>query len=188
LSAGISYNGIDLNQFLVSPSRLTEKPMKLESSAFCDGDRIPAEHTADGSDFSPELCWTDVPQGARSLALICDDPDAPSRRKPAAEPWVHWIIFNVPAESCRLPTAIERIAEPTNIPGALQGVNSWPLRNMGYRGPAPPAGSGTHRYFFRLYALDEMLPLEAGVGKQRLLRAMAGHVLAECQLVGTYER
>ena len=123
-----------------------------------------------------------------SAALICDDPDAPSPRRPAAEPWVHWIIFNIPAERCDLPQEIGNELEPDEFYGAMQGLNSWPTDNVGYRGPAPPPGSGQHRYFFKMYALDTVLELNAGARKRQLLEAMSGHVLAEGQLIGIYER
>jgi Raf kinase inhibitor-like YbhB/YbcL family protein len=134
------------------------------------------------------LAWAEVPAATKSLALVCDDPDAPSPRKPAPDPWVHWVIFNIPADAARLPSGVKRKREPDEIPGARQGVNSWPSDNVGYRGPAPPPGSGKHRYFFKLYALDSVLELKAGATKQQLLAAMKGHVLAEGQLIGTYER
>jgi len=162
--------------------------MKLLSSSFSNGGKIPRKYTADGPDKSPELTWAEVPAGTQSLALLCEDPDAPSPRQPAAEPWVHWIIFNISPEARGLPEAVERNSKPNGVLGAWQGVNSWQRDNAGYRGPAPPPGSGKHRYFFRLYALDEMLPLEAGIEKQQLLQAMAGHVIAECELMGTYQR
>jgi len=162
--------------------------MKLTSSAFKNGSEIDQRHTVEGEDVSPDLAWTDIPTGTQSLALICDDPDAPSPRKPAANPWVHWIVFNIPAQASGLPTGVERTLEPQAISGARQGINSWPVDNVGYRGPAPPPGSGKHRYVFQLYALDSVLELDAGATKQQLLENMDGHVLAECQLVATYER
>lgn len=162
--------------------------MKLTSRAFKDGREIDQKHTMDGQDTSPELAWTDIPAGTQSFAQICEDPDAPSPRKPAADPWVHWIIFNIAADATRLRSGIERALEPDEVSGARQGVNSWSRDNVGYRGPAPPPGSGMHRYFFRLFALDSTLELEAGATKRQLLEKMAGHILAECQLVGTYER
>jgi hypothetical protein len=162
--------------------------MKLTSRAFKDGREIDQKHTMDGQDTSPELAWTDIPARTQSFALICEDPDAPSPRKPAADPWVHWIIFNISADATRLRSGIERTLEPEEVSGARQGVNSWSRDNIGFRGPAPPPGSGKHRYFFRLLALDSALELDAGATKRQLLEKMAGHVLAECQLVGTYER
>lgn len=162
--------------------------MKLTSSAFQEGTKIDARHTTEGDDISPPLAWTDVPQGTHSLALICDDPDAPSPQRPATEPWVHWVIFNIPADVSGLPQGISREPESGQVPGARQGVNSWPNDNVGYRGPAPPPGSGQHRYFFKLYALDTVLELDAGATRQQMVEAMAGHILGEGQLMGVYER
>ena len=162
--------------------------MKLESSGFEDGAKLDAKYTVEGQDSSPPLSWSEAPSGTKSFALICDDPDAPSPRSPAAEPWVHWIIFNIPAERSELSREIGHALEPDEVPGARQGVNSWPSDNVGYRGAAPPPGSGQHRYFFKLYALDMMLELDAGATKRQLLEATSGHVIAEGQLVGIYER
>ena len=167
----------------------SENVMKLTSSGFEDGTQLDAKYTADGEDRSPPLAWSEAPAATRSFTLICDDPDAPSPRRPAAEPWVHWIIFNIPAKQFQLSQGMGHVAlEPAEAPGARQGINSWPSDNVGYRGPAPPPGSGQHRYFFKIYALDSVLALKAGATKQQLLAAMSGHVLAEGQLVGTYER
>lgn len=162
--------------------------MKLTSNAWRDSAKIDARHTVDGEDISPPLSWTDVPKGTQSFVLICDDPDAPSPRRPALEPWVHWVIFNIPASMPGLAAGISRKPEPAEVPGARQGVNSWPSDNVGYLGPAPPPGSGQHRYFFNLYALDTELDLKAGVSKKQLVQAMSGHILAEAQLKGTYQR
>jgi Raf kinase inhibitor-like YbhB/YbcL family protein len=162
--------------------------MKLTSSAFDDMAAIARKYTADGDDISPPLAWTDVPGPTVTLALICDDPDAPSPARPAAEPWVHWVLYDVPAETRELPAGIPQSKEPGSLPGARQGTNSWKSDNIGYRGPAPPPGSGTHRYVFHLYALDSRLELAPGADKSKLLRAMKGHVLAEGKLTGTYQR
>jgi Raf kinase inhibitor-like YbhB/YbcL family protein len=162
--------------------------MKLTSSGFENGTSLDARYTIDGQDVSPPLSWAEAPIGTKSFALICDDPDAPNPQRPAAEPWVHWVIFNIPAGWTELPSGIGHAFEPNEVPGARQGQNSWPSNNIGYRGPAPPPGSGQHRYFFKTYALDTMLELKAGATKQQLLEAMSGHVLAEGQLIGTYER
>ncbi|HUY32352.1 MAG TPA: YbhB/YbcL family Raf kinase inhibitor-like protein [Pirellulales bacterium] len=154
----------------------------LESSAFQAGAAIPDKYAEDGDDISPPLAWDNVPPGTKEFALICDDPDAPSK-----EPWVHWVLYKIPGEVRELPEGVpadERLGSP---PGALQGVNSWPSgRTVGYRGPAPP--SGTHHYHFRLYALDALLKLEAKANKAEVLKAMKGHVLAEGELMGTYKR
>lgn len=150
--------------------------MKLTSSAFSEGGMIPTQYTCDGDDFSPPLAWSDVPAGAKSLALIADDPDAP------AGAWVHWVAFNLPPDGGGLPEGSR--AERKLPGGGIQGANSW-LR-LGYGGPCPP--SGTHRYFFRLYALDSTLPLGNDAAAKTLRAAMQGHVLAEAETMGRYRR
>ena len=162
--------------------------LQLASSEFSDNSQIPSRFTEDGDDVSPSLTWTGAPPETKSYALICDDPDAPSPTNPGPTPWVHWVLFNIPGDVVELPVGIERNSDVAEIAGAKQGVNSWPSENVGYRGPAPPPGSGTHRYFFRLYALDSMLELAASSTKQHLLDAMSRHIVGEGQLVGTYER
>jgi Raf kinase inhibitor-like YbhB/YbcL family protein len=153
----------------------------LTSSAFVEGGAIPPKYTEDGEDISPPLTWTDVPEGTIELALICDDPDAPT---PA--PWVHWVIYRIPPDTIALAEGIPRSARLEEPPGALQGTNSWKQDNVGYRGPAPP--SGRHRYFFKLYALDTTLSLAEPQDKASLLEAISGHVIGKGQLMGTYER
>ncbi len=156
--------------------------IKLTSSAFNAGAAIPKKYTEDGDDISPPLSWDSVPPGTNELALVCDDPDAPSK-----EPGVHWVLYKLPGDLRELPEGVppdERLKSPA---GALQGVNSWPSgRTVGYRGPAPP--SGTHHYRFRLYALDASIKLEAKATKSALLKAIKGHVVAEGALVGIYKR
>lgn len=150
-------------------------------SAFTDGRAVPKRHTGDGEDLSPELKWAGLPKDTKELALIVDDPDAPT-----PEPWVHWLIYNIPADTTGLAEGVPR--EPTlqAPPGALQGKNSWD--QVGYRGPAPPQGHGTHHYHFKLYALDAPLSAGPGLDKKGLLDAMSGHVLGHCEVVGTYQR
>lgn len=157
--------------------------MRLQSFAFAAGGRIPKRHTGDGEDVSPALSWNGVPAGTRAFALIVDDPDAPT-----SEPWVHWLAWNIPGDAVELPEGIERTAKPKQPNGITQGRNSWNKDNLGYRGPAPPPGHGTHHYHFRLYALDAPLNVPAGSDKKALLAATKGHVLAEAELIGTYER
>lgn len=155
--------------------------MILQSSAFGPNERVPRQYTGDGEDKSPPLSWSNVPEGTQELALLVDDPDAPT-----PTPWVHWVLYAIPAETRSLPEGIPpspRVAQP---PGLLQGRNSF--GKVGYGGPAPPRGHGTHRYFFRLYALDAPVKLEPGATKEALLKVMSGHVLAEGELVGTYQR
>ena len=115
------------------------------------------------------------------MALIVDDPDAPS-----AEPWVHWVLYKIPPSTTALAEGVPTTRTLSQPFGAVQGINSW--RTVGYRGPAPPPGHGTHHYHFKLYALDAVLPLEAGLDKKKLLAAMAGHVVGETELIGTYSR
>jgi len=150
--------------------------MKLTSSAFAEGAMIPAQYSCDGQDISPPLAWTDLPGGAKSLALICDDPDAP------VGTWVHWVAFNLPPDMTGLPEAVA--ADKSLRGGGVQGTNSW--RRIGYGGPCPP--SGTHRYLFKLYALDNVLSLASNATAKDLQAAMKGHILAEAQLMGRYKR
>lgn len=157
--------------------------MRLRSPVFEDGASIPKKYTEDGENISPPLLIEDVPSKARTLAIVMDDPDAPRK-----DPWVHWVLYNAPADIGELPAAIPRREELERPLAALQGVNNWPKHNIGYRGPAPPKGDGTHHYRFRVYALDNELPLSAGLVKDALLKAMHGHVIAEAELIGTYQR
>lgn len=151
--------------------------MKLTSSAFTAGARIPARYTCDDADISPPLAWNAPPAGTRSFALLMDDPDAPGGR-----PWVHWVIFNLPADTEALP---EFIATNPELPdGSRQGHNSW--GRVGYGGPCPPQGS--HRYVFKLYALDAFLDLPPGATKAQVLAALKPHILAQAELIGTYAR
>lgn len=151
-------------------------PFELTSPVFAHGESIPRKYTCDGQDISPPLRWGDPPQGTQSLALIADDPDAPIGT------WVHWVLYNLPAEARGLPEAVPPDADLPD--GSHHGRNSW--RRLGYGGPCPP--SGTHRYFFKLYALDTVLDLAASASKKQLLRAMEGHVLAQAELMGGYAR
>jgi Raf kinase inhibitor-like YbhB/YbcL family protein len=157
--------------------------IKVTTTAFAEGQPIPKKHTGEGQDLSPALAWTGVPQGTKELALICDDPDAPKGT------WVHWVIYKIPADATGLPEGIPRDARLKSPAGALQGTNSWPKgENMGYLGPMPPPGHGTHHYHFHLYALDAPLAVEPGLDKQQLLKKMEGHILGEGQVMGTYKR
>lgn len=150
--------------------------IKITTRAFVPGGKIPGKYTCDGLDVSPPLAWTSVPEGTKTFALICDDPDAPMGT------WVHWVLFNLPADIQELPENIPPERELES--GAKQGMNDF--RKIGYGGPCPPGG--THRYYFKLYALDTELDLEVGATKRELLKAMEGHILAEGQLMGRYER
>ncbi|MCC7145390.1 MAG: YbhB/YbcL family Raf kinase inhibitor-like protein [Phycisphaeraceae bacterium] len=157
--------------------------MTLTSSAFAQGQPIPKRHTGEGEDSSPPLAWSNLPAATKELALIVDDPDAPS-----PQPWVHWVVYKLSPELTSLKPGLPRKAELVDPPGARQGTNSWPNDNLGYRGPMPPKGHGVHRYFFRLYALDQPLDLPPRATKDTLLDAMKGHILAEAELMGTYQR
>lgn len=153
----------------------------IRSEAFAAGEPIPKRHTGDGEDLSPALSWTGVPDNAKELALIVDDPDAPT-----PEPWVHWVIYKLPATTTGLPEGVPTTPQLSEPAGALQGKNSWPT--VGYRGPAPPRGHGVHHYHFKVYALDTALDVATGLDKKQLLDKMRGHVIAEGELVGTYQR
>jgi Raf kinase inhibitor-like YbhB/YbcL family protein len=146
------------------------------TTAFAPEEPIPVKYTCDGEDISPPLAWENAPASTQSFALIADDPDAPRGT------WVHWVLYNLPAETRTRSEAIPPDAELSD--GSRHGHNSW--GRSGYGGPCPP--SGTHRYFFKLYALDTTLNLEAGANKEQLLQAMEGHVLSQAELMGTYTR
>jgi Raf kinase inhibitor-like YbhB/YbcL family protein len=158
---------------------------KISSSAFKEGEAIPRKFAGEGDDVSPPLAWDGVPNGTKEFALICDDPDARSR-----EPWVHWVIYGIGPEVRALPENLKsNVGQLTEPIAARQGENFFDEGNtIGYRGPMPPQGRGTHHYHFKLYALDAPLDVKPSVTKQQLLDAMKGHVLAETELIGTYER
>ena len=148
--------------------------MRITSTAFAPNGAIPRQYTCDDKDLAPPLTFAEIPAGARSLALIVDDPDAPSGD------WVHWVVYNLPAGT----SAIKEGA--ADLPAsALQGVNDF--RKRGYGGPCPPPGK-PHRYFFKLFALDAQVDLQRGASKRDLLAAMEGHIVAQSELVGTYGR
>ena len=150
--------------------------LKLTSNAFKWGERIPARYTCDGEDISPPLSWESIPEAARSIALIADDPDAP------VGTFVHWVLYDLPADVRELP---EDTPDDRTLPnGASQGINDF--RKIGYGGPCPP--SGTHRYYFKIYALDKKLGLRPGESKAALLKAMEGHIVAQGQIMGKYKR
>jgi len=145
----------------------------LTSAAFQPAARIPKKHTGEGADVSPPLAWTGMPKGARELALICDDPDAP---RPT--PWVHWVLYG-------LSPTLTGLKEGDSGDG-IEGMTDF--GTVGYGGPMPPPGHGVHRYFFRLYALDAVLDKAPGWTKERLLSEMKGHILGMAEFIGTYER
>ena len=152
------------------------KTMEIKSSSFNHEDMIPARYTCDGQNISPPLAWSGAPKETKSFALICDDPDAP------AGIWVHWVIFDIPANVNSLPEKVSRQEEIAGL--GKSGKNT--SHRFGYDGPCPPGG--THRYYFKLYALDTMLDLKLGATKTQFLEVMRRHVLAEAQLMGKYKR
>jgi Raf kinase inhibitor-like YbhB/YbcL family protein len=158
---------------------VAEDAMKLDvtSSAFREGDSIPPRYTCDGENVSPPLAWSGVPETTVTLAVIADDPDAPHGT------WVHWVLYSIEPTLRDLAEGVP--ARESVLEGALQGRNDF--KEIGYGGPCPPGGQ-RHRYFFRVYALDARLDLGAGATKAELLEAMAGHVVAEGTLMGTYRR
>ena len=152
------------------------RKMQITSSAFTEGSMIPSKYTCDGQDISPPLEWENVSSGTKSFALVSDDPDAPMGT------WVHWVVYNIPPNMNKLDEDVKPGKEFKD--GPIQGSNSWP--RIGYGGPCP--SSGTHRYYFKLYALDTVLDVKPGATKAQVLQAMKGHVLAEAQLMGKYKR
>lgn len=164
--------------FIVNAETKGEKEMniKVESAVFKEGEMIPRKYTCDGADISPPLSWSGIPDGTKSIALISDDPDAP------AGTWVHWVVYDLPPNAISLPEKVPSERVLSN--GAKQGMTDF--RRIGYGGPCPPGG--THRYFFKVYALDTILNLDPGATKKQLLKAMEGHILAEGELMGKYRR
>jgi hypothetical protein len=157
-------------------SQQQRRDMKIESSAFAPGQPIPQKYTCEGTDVSPAFRWSGAPAGTKTFALIADDPDAPART------WVHWVLFNLPAATQLLPEAVPKTESAA---GGVQGRNDF--GKIGYGGPCPPPGH-PHRYFFKLYALDSELLLTSSATKKDVDGAMQGHVLAQAELMGTYQR
>ncbi len=154
--------------------------LNLSSTAFQSNTAMPVHYTCDGGDISPPLSWTGVPVNSKSLVLIVDDPDAPDPAAPKMT-WVHWVLYDIPPGVSGLP---EGVAPGDLPPGTLEGLNDW--KRTGYGGPCPPIG--THRYFHKLYALDLVLPDLGQPTKAQVERAMAGHILEQAVLIGTYHR
>jgi Raf kinase inhibitor-like YbhB/YbcL family protein len=152
--------------------------MELSSPTFAPGGEIPARHTCEGEDVAPPLQWAGVPDQAASLVLIVDDPDAPDPAAPRMT-WVHWVLYDIPPTAPGLPEGGRPLPAGTH-----EGLNDW--GRHGYGGPCPPIGR--HRYFFKLYALDRVLPALARPNKAAVEQAMRGHVLAQAELVGTYRK
>jgi Raf kinase inhibitor-like YbhB/YbcL family protein len=171
-NGGTSPSGDDADGEIPDPNENGGSPMTmaLTSPAFNNGEAIPGKFTCDGEDISPELDWFGTPEGTVSLALIMDDPDAP------VGTWVHWVLYDLPMDLSGLRQAMTGVG--------VDGTNSW--NRTGYGGPCPP--SGTHRYYFKLYALDTNLDLDPGMKKKDLLAAMEGHILGQAELMGTYSR
>ena len=148
----------------------------VKSDSFSDGGMIPAKYTCDGANISPQLSWDNAPKGTKSFVLICEDPDAPMGT------FTHWVLYNIPADVHELP---ENLPKDKILPnGAKQGITDF--KKVGYGGPCPP--NGTHRYYFKLYALDTLLNLEPALKKEDILKAMNGHILAQGQIMGKYAR
>ena len=150
--------------------------LDIKSTAFGEGDSIPKQYTCDGADISPQLSWSQPPEGTGSMVLICDDPDAPMGT------WVHWVLYGLSPDTLEISEGIPDDKEV--LGGAKHGVNDF--RKYGYGGPCPPGG--THRYFFKLYAVDTEVDLDPGATKDEVIDAIKGHVLAEGQLMGRYSR
>lgn len=161
---------------LFSISYAGGKAMEIKSSAFAHNEMIPKLYTCDDKDISPPLMWSNAPEGTKSFALICDDPDA------SMGTWVHWVVYNIKPTTKELPAKV--LPQETMPNSAKQGVNDF--KKIGYGGPCPPGG--THRYFFKIYALDTELNIESRPTKKLLEEAMKVHILAEAQLVGKYKR
>jgi Raf kinase inhibitor-like YbhB/YbcL family protein len=152
--------------------------MEINSAAFADGGTIPTQYTCQGNNLSPPLSWAGIPEQAKSLVLIIDDPDAPDPQAPKMT-WVHWVLYNLPPENSGLPEAAKKLP-----PGTEQGLNSW--NKTGYGGPCPPIGR--HRYFHKLYALDTVLTELNRPTKALVEQAMAGHILEQAEMIGTYQK
>jgi hypothetical protein len=170
------------------PGESTQYPpiFALTSAAFAEGQAIPQKYTGEAGDVSPPLSWAFHAEMSyrpplKELALICEDPDAPGGT------WVHWVVYKIPASATELPEDFARSgSRPPGLKGVLEGKNSF--GEIGYGGPMPPPGGGKHRYYFRLYALDAEPPLDPGLDKSALLKAIEGHIVGQGELMGTYER
>jgi Raf kinase inhibitor-like YbhB/YbcL family protein len=170
---------LGVHVLLIGDAASTAMALTLTSPAFKQGGKVPARYTCEGDDVSPPLTFDGMPSGAKSLALIIDDPDAPDPKAPKRV-WVHWVLLNLPADAKGLAESAAAAGLPA---GTMQGVNDY--KHKGYDGPCPPIGR--HRYFHKLYALDLVLPAKA-LSKAELEAAMEGHVLAKAELMGTYQK
>lgn len=159
-------------------AHVAAQEFRIWSNDFKANDAIPKECTCDGRNMPPSLHWENAPENTVSFALICDDPDAPTK-----EPWVHWVVFNIPGVSITLPQNLARQKKLVN--GIMQGKNTQ--NKIGYDGPCPPPGK-IHHYHFKLFALDTLLDLQPGATKEMVLQAIKGHILAQAEVVGLYTR
>ena len=180
LSAMLPIGCAKPSQPVATQPSLTQKENKMEfkltSTAFQEGQLIPRQYTCDGVNISPPLEWSGTPPSTKTLAIICNDPDAP------VGTWVHWVLYNLAGDKIGL---VENVPATESVPGGgVHGTNDF--KKIGYGGPCPP--SGTHRYFFKLYALDASFDLKAGATKAEVLKAMDGHIIGQTQLMGTYKR
>ncbi|MFH1052352.1 MAG: YbhB/YbcL family Raf kinase inhibitor-like protein [bacterium] len=157
-------------------SRNNKMDIKVTSTAFKDGEMIPSKYTCDGENISPQIAWTNYPKRTETFVLIADDPDAPMGT------WVHWVVYNIPTDDLEFKENFPKDEKFEN--GTMQGTTDF--RRVGYGGPCPP--SGTHRYFFKIYALDVKLNVKPGLTKKEILKEMEGHIIAEGQLMGKYKR
>ncbi len=180
LSGGVGQLLAQEEQMETMDKKAGKTEFTISSEAFGQGDPIPEKYACNGQDISPALSWQNVPEGTKSLALICDDPDAPKQT------WIHWVIYNIPTEADMLPEDVSKDKKVLEGPlaGTIQGVNSW--KKTGYGGPCPPERE-EHRYFFKLYALDTKIT-EKGLDKDGLLSAMEGHILGTAKLMGRYQK
>ena len=174
-----AFRGVDRKSRIKGEDAATS--FTITSPAIAREKPIAKKYTGEGADVSPPLEWKNAPKGTKEFALICDDPDAPM-----AEPWLHWVIYGIPASVTNLPEGKPGKSLSSGSPGIREGKNSWGRTNYG--GPLPPKGLGPHRYFFRIYALDMKLNLPAGADKKQVLFAIKGHILGKAELMGTYER
>lgn len=176
LALAVLLVGVNCSPSWSQVSAVKPAQMEVTSTAFTEGGMIPSKYTCDGKDLSPPLALSGTPKETKSIVLICDDPDAP------VGAWVHWVLYNLPPDTKALPEDIGPRSKLDS--GAIHGKNSRP--KLGYGGPCPP--SGTHRYYFKIYALDTMLSLKPGATKAQVLKAMKGHVVGEGKLMGKYKR
>lgn len=176
LTALVIFCSFFLIEFVFGGSKMNTQTITIESSAFKNGGFIPIQYTCKGKNISPPLSWRNFPKRTASFAIIADDPDAPMGT------WVHWVYYNIPSSVMSLSQKIETVKKPDV--GGFQGTNDF--HKIGYGGPCPP--SGTHRYFFKIYALDIKLSLASGATKKALLKAMEGHILLEGSLMGKFSK